>query len=589
MNCGFIKKHRILNACITALVTLIIIAALCIIKPLNVKAATIIDTGDYICQVLEDGKSVTIIQYKGKSLYVSIPSSVEGYTVTAINTSAFMSNETIKELEFPNTVNIIESNAFTGCTGLQKLQIPGNVKTIDSGAFMDCSSLKSVTIYDGTEVIGSFAFSGCKSLTEIKMPNSIKMIDDYAFFNCSDLAELAVPKSVEEFGGYVFEGTKWMQNQKDEFVIIGDGVLIKYTGDAKSKSLSEKIKIIGEYAFAENKDLDTILIPESVRKIGCNAFLNCKGLKTVTLPNSITEIAERAFCGCESLDNVILPGSITKLNHETFKGCKSLSSMDVPPSVSEIDSSAFEDCTDLKNIKLQNGLQKMDSMVFKNCTSLGRLIFPESLKEIEKSAIENCVSLTRAEFNGDTVLKTGSFSDCVNLKEVVFYKNPTNIEDMSFNGSKDVVFYSDNSLYVEEYARRNKFTSENIRNLPVYEDKGIMTAEEKKEQSGFSGEYTFIVVVIILIDLVLIVLFSFYILFVQPKGRHSKAAVKSGSSSGKYARDTKKPVRNINSEKHTSGISPGKTALKKKPANAKNDDTRQYVRKNIIDSKKNKK
>lgn len=588
MNGRAIKNYKMWNMCISMAAAVAVIIAVFCIKSFIVSAATVIDTGDYVYQVLEDGKSVKIVQYKGQSLYVSIPSSVEGYTVSAIGASSFMSNETIKELEIANTVDTIESNAFTGCVGLQKLQIPGNVTVIESGAFMDCSSLKSVTIYDGTETIDSFAFSGCKSLTELKLPNSIKIIDDYAFFNCSSLEELSIPKSIGEFGGYVFEGTKWMQNQKSEFVIIGDGVLIKYTGEAKSKSLSEKIKSIGEYAFAENKELDTILIPESVRKIGCNAFLNCKGLKTVTLPNSITEISERAFCGCESLDNVKLPGSITKLSDETFLGCTSLSSIDVSQNISEIGCSAFENCTSLKSIKLQNGLQKIESGAFKNCTSIGRLIFPESLKEIAAFAVEDCSSLTRVEFNGDTILNASSFIECNNLREVVFYKNPTNIEDMAFNGSRELTFYSDNSLYVEEYARKNKHSSENIRNLAVYEDKGIQISEDKKDQSGFSGEYIFIVVVIIIVDLVLIVLFSLYILFVQPKGRHSKSAVKSGNGSGKYARNGKNQLRKTEIRENISENTVHKNNVKKKSVNTK-DDTKSYVRKKITDSTKNKK
>ena len=237
-----------LLACV---VTLLILTAMLLLRPVRARAAGIIDAGDYVYQVMEDGQSVKIIQYKGQSLYVSLPSTVEEYTVTAVGSAAFMSNTTIKEMELSSSINLIEANAFYKCTSLQKLQIPGNVLGIGECAFMDCISLQSVTIYDGTAAIGPYAFSGCTALTELKLPNSLKLIDEFAFFNCTSLAEVSIPKSVDEFGGHMLEGTKWMQNQKTDFVVVGDGVLIQYNGKEKSKSIPKNIK--KRQAIAVNK------------------------------------------------------------------------------------------------------------------------------------------------------------------------------------------------------------------------------------------------------------------------------------------------------------------------------------------------
>ena len=178
------KRKTVLKSLTALVLILMMMTAVLFISPVSVRAANIIDMGDYIFQVLDDGKSAKILQYKGQSLYVSLPASVEDYTVTVVGASAFMDNETIKELDISNKVTTIESNAFYNCDALQKLVVPGNVLDIGECAFADCKSLESVTINDGTKNIGRFAFSGCTSLSELTLPGSIDIVDDFAFFNC---------------------------------------------------------------------------------------------------------------------------------------------------------------------------------------------------------------------------------------------------------------------------------------------------------------------------------------------------------------------------------------------------------------------
>ena len=548
---------------IASIMIVMIISAVVFTLPVRVEAATVIDNGDYVFQVLGDKKSAKIIQYKGKSLYVTLPSSVDSYEITSVGASAFMSNKTIKELEISNTIKTIESNAFYGCTALQKLQIPGNVEKVEDCAFSDCTALKSVEIYDGTVSIGRFAFAGCASLSELKLPNSIDVIDDFAFFNCTSLGNVSIPRSVSRLGGYILEGTSWMKNQNGDFVVIGDGVLIKYNGREKSRSIPDNIKQIGEFAFAENKEIDTILISPSVTRVGRGAFQNCKGLKAIGLPESLTEIADRAFYGCESLASVTIPSSITKLNSETFGMCTGLTTAEIPSTVSTLGEGLFDGCKSLRTVKMQNGLQVIEKNVFAECTSMGRLVFPESLKELKTEAVKDCISLTRVEFNGDTKIAANAFTGCKRIKEVVFYRNPTSIADRAFNGSPELKFFSDNSLYVEEYAKKSKLGNENIRSLSPYVDQGVMTEADKKQESGFSGSYTFIVVMIIIVDVGLIILFSFYILFFQPKGKKTaKRGALPDSAGRERVRDISGYAKTANSEKSHADTSP---ARRRKP------------------------
>ena len=519
-----LKRKTVFRSLTAFVLSLVMITAVLFVSPVSVKAANIIDMGDFVFQVLDDGKSAKILKYNGQSLYVSLPPNVEDYSVTIVGASAFMSNTTVKAVEISNKITKIESNAFYKCDALQKIVIPGNVIDIEECAFSGCTSLESVTINDGTKTIGRFAFSDCTSLTELVLPGSIDIIDDFAFFNCSSLENADIPRSVEEVGGYVLEGTKWMSQQKDDFVIVGDGVLIKYNGKEKSKSIPANIKMIGDYAFAENKDIDTILMADNVTEIGKKAFYNCKRLKTIGLsPSGVVKIDDNAFSGCDQLDGVTLPDTLKVLGKSVFQNCVELNQINIPSGVEALDEFVFAGCKSLKSVKLQNGLINIEPSSFDECTSLGKISFPETLKKISSGAFIKCSSLTRAEFNGDTEVLPSAFSDCPNLQEVVFYKPVTNIHDMSFSGNPQLTLYSDNDAYVEEYAKKSKLFSENIRTLKPYVDQGIMDPEPVKEKSRFPGSYTFIVVCIIIIDVGLVVLFSFYILFIQPKKKRRAA------------------------------------------------------------------
>ena len=68
-------KDRIFSKGIVWLAVILTVLALNITN-ITVHAANIIDNGDYVYKIQEDGKSVSIVRYKGNSLYISLPSRV---------------------------------------------------------------------------------------------------------------------------------------------------------------------------------------------------------------------------------------------------------------------------------------------------------------------------------------------------------------------------------------------------------------------------------------------------------------------------------------------------------------------------------
>ena len=499
------------------IITALIAATVCVFfcHTGRVYAASVIDNGDFKYLISEETKTAEIISYGGKSLYVSVPVNIEDYTVVSVGAAAFRENNTLKELEIPETVKEIKDCAFENCKTLEKIQIPGSVLKIGNSAFSGCRGLTDISIDDGLAELGEYAFSECTSLEKLRLPNSLDSIGNYAFLNCTSLSDPGIPKALRYFGKYALENTKWMKAQKNEFVTVGDGILIKYIGDSEVKSVSDNIKVVGSYAFAGNRKIKQIMLPSSVNSIEISAFQDCTALENVYIPSSVENIGERAFSGCTSLKTVVFPNSINTIKNSVFRD-SGLESFEVPTNVSNISESAFAGCLNLSNIKMGDNVKKIGENSFKNCNMLRRVVFPETLKEIDENAFDGCNSLTRVEFNGGTTLKSCAFNECRNLLAVVFYKNPAEIDDNAFSLTPRVVIYSDNNVYLQEYASRNGKQSDSIRNLPAYDENTELISEEDGEYE-FSTGYALIGFPIIVIDLALVILTSIYILFIEPK------------------------------------------------------------------------
>ena len=488
---------------------------LCNASAVSVCAKEIVDNGDFKYMISEDGKSAELISYVGQSLYVSVPPEVNNCTVTSVGAAAFKDNTKLKELEIPGTVKYIDTAAFSGCSSLAKVHISGSVKILGESAFSDCTSLEELSIDDGLQSIGKFAFSGCTSLEKAVLPNSVDSVGDYAFVNCTELSDPQIPKSLRYFGGYALENTKWMsQQKKNEFVTVGDGILIKYAGEAEVKSIPDTIKVVGSYAFAGNKKLKNVMIPSSVSVIQNSSFEGCEKLDNIYIPASVEKIGQRAFYGCTSLKKVDLTERLTVIENYCFSE-SGLQEVKIPKNVTAVNKGAFEDCASLSKLTIGDGVKKIGENAFKNCILLKRVVFPKNLSVIEKDAFAGCKNLMRVEFSGAVVLNENAFNECSNLDAAVFYSNPQKLDDTAFNQVPKLTIYSDNNLYLDEFAERNSKLSQSVRNLPAFNEYRVPDKDEDKQE--FSSGYTMITILIIFIDLILIGSFAFYIVVIDRK------------------------------------------------------------------------
>lgn len=107
--------------------------------------------------------------YHGSS-ELTVPATVAGQTVTALEMGCFANCDELTTVILPNTLQAISSGVFQDCDALRGIFIPESVGAIGTAAFADCGALESICIPYTVQEIGNQAFSGCLNLSYIFYP-----------------------------------------------------------------------------------------------------------------------------------------------------------------------------------------------------------------------------------------------------------------------------------------------------------------------------------------------------------------------------------------------------------------------------------
>ena len=363
----------------------------------NVSVSASETYGDFEYEINADN-TVTITNYTGNGGNVTIPSKLNGKSVSAIGNDAFYYADKMKAITIPNSVKSIGSSAFEYCRGLTSLTIPDSVQYIGSNAFDCCSNLTNVNIGNGVIIIGRAAFYECASLTSLTIPDSVKTISDYAFEYCSGLTSISIGSGLQSINRSVFEGCESLEKidvSKNNTVFSSYGgvllnkdkteVMMCPYGKKGTYSIPKTVKSIGEYAFKDS-ELTSITIPNGVTSIGYEAFFRCSNLTSITIPNSVTSIDGWVFSECKELQSVIMPDNITSMSDGIFSECNSLKNVTIPAKVTSIGYCTFYRCSNLTSITIPDSVTSIDSRAFEDCEKLANIVIPDSVTEISKDA-----------------------------------------------------------------------------------------------------------------------------------------------------------------------------------------------------------
>ena len=206
----------------------------------------------------------------------------------------------------------------------------------------------------------------------------------------------------------------------------------------------QAVTILGS-AFASNKGITSVTIPEGYTQIGGSALSGCTSLTSVSIPGSLTQVGPNAFTGCKKLATVTFaenPKGALSFMNKVFDGCTALESINLPVQTTSVysDGNLFTGCTALENITVSAGNAKYfsdnGSLYAKNddgtavtlCTLVNvpsELTLPETVNGLPLTAIGPMVfqantTLTAVTLPASvTTIDRMAFDTCSNLKTVV--------------------------------------------------------------------------------------------------------------------------------------------------------------------------
>jgi hypothetical protein len=185
-------------------------------------------------------------------------------------------------------------------------------------------------------------------------------------------------KNMERFAPLVIASILQLSAEAQEFAYAstnGSVTITKYIGPKTDVVIPNAIGglpviAIGDSAFENRADLQSVVIGNEVSNIGANAFDGCSGLPNVTLPDTLTNVAELAFQFCTSLTNVVVPKAVASLGLQAFCCCFGLTNIALPASLLSLGDFAFYNCTNLPSIVIPGNATNIGIGVFSECTSL---------------------------------------------------------------------------------------------------------------------------------------------------------------------------------------------------------------------------
>ncbi len=292
---------------------------------------------------LDEARRATITGYSGGGATLTVPETIDGYTVIAIGQAAFKGK-----------------NVYC-------VTIPDTVTSIGRDAFMNCSNLRTLLIPDSVTVIAREAFAGT-GLRSLDLPANLTFLGYRVLGANTGVTELTIPKSLETAEDSYWNGT--------------GGPLTDSA--VKTLRFEEGRTLIPAHMAAKAWKLTNLILPQSLKVIGEDAFGFCSSLKTVTVPQLVEELGAYAFHDCTSLNAITLPENLLAVRREAFATCTSLETIALPDTVTAIGREAFIK-SGLKSLKLPASLTLLGYRVLGENTGVTELTIPKSLETAEDS------------------------------------------------------------------------------------------------------------------------------------------------------------------------------------------------------------
>jgi len=313
----------------------------------------------------------------------------------------------------------------------------------------------------------------------------------------------AAPVFAAPNSGSCGNGVRWeVSEDKTTLTISGEGAIRNYLEDdypgwyyyaqdsITKLIINNGVTGIGDYAFFDMCNIETVVIPASVTELGSFVFDNCENLKTIHFSGDeeeweqlfgeyeLPENTNVHFAGDEeytpemcftfsngtitgytgSYTEVVIPSvingeTVTAIGDYAFHNNGNITSVVIPDTVTTISNYAFDNCYMLETIKIPNSVTTIGKYAFR-WTAVKSIELPSKLTYISESMLNQ----TQLEYikipSGVIYIDQFAFYSCGNLKHVIIPKTVTDINYSAFHWSGVTdVYYEGTSAptYIADY------------------------------------------------------------------------------------------------------------------------------------------
>ena len=187
-----------------------------------------------------------------------------------------------------------------------QLQRDGTYKLVSYTGTADSVTIPASVEEGPVTAVADACFKGMTGLKKVEIAEGIVTLGNEVFNGCTALAEVIIPGTVGAIGHSAFVDTPWFaeqtSNPADKWLIVGDGVLLKFFGvGAIGVKVPDTVKYISD-AFRGNTKLTKITVQGGCKVIGEYAFADCTALHEISLPLKLDYIANSSVYGCTALE-----------------------------------------------------------------------------------------------------------------------------------------------------------------------------------------------------------------------------------------------------------------------------------------------
>lgn len=158
----------------------------------------------------------------------------------------------------------------------------------------------------------------------------------------------------------------------------------------------EFLSVVGFYGGVSDVVIPSEYMGEPVVGIDYFAFTDNKEITSVVMPETIKYLHEAAFTGCSNLESITISGNVCS---DAFSTCSKLTDVTFLPTVQEIGERAFLG-TSIKKLVIPEGVKRIGSESFAAIMTLETIQLPASLEYIDETAFEYDGNITEFYFMG---------------------------------------------------------------------------------------------------------------------------------------------------------------------------------------------